>query len=308
MGQSALENTDWLVLAQFKLGLPLTEARYCRGRPIPGTPYEVDERGHNLTVASTKGDLWRIAHDNVKHVLARTMRHAGITVTVEVANLFALDIPQLQQQVCRGPDAHAKRQGLIPDFLAQLPEDDQDHASELKSVLLELKAVHASRGLYPAAGRYGPPRKCGAVARRAGSINTDYQRAAAIADQKYCGTPARTTGPVERRLLQFGRVRGLVFGSFGEISKDFHTLMRYVARANAERHWMAMGALTEEMAQAASHSLVKRTWATAIDRENAQLLRSRMLKVGTPATRQPSWQAENEREYEVVRAHRRAGA
>ena len=83
--------------------------------------------------------------------------------------------------------------------------------------------------------------------------------------------------------------------------------MRYVARANAERHWMAMGALMEEMAHAASHSLVKRTWATAIDRENAQLLRSRMLKVGTPATRQPSWQAENEREYEVVRAHRRAG-
>ena len=47
---------------------------------------------------------------------------------------------------------------------------------------------------------------------------------------------------MESRLLEFGRVRGFVFGAFGEASKDVRDFVRTVAEKGAVRHWQDMGA------------------------------------------------------------------
>ena len=113
-------------------------------------------------------------------------------------------------------------------------------------------------------------------------------------------------GPVERRLEQFGRVWGLVFGSFGEISKDLHALMRIVARANAEKHWRAIGANSSELAQAASANMIKRVWASAIDQANAGLILQQLRKVGSTVPGQPQWMTGLERECGLLQCHHRA--
>ena len=45
----------------------------------------------------------------------------------------------------------------------------------------------------------------------------------------YNHTPPGTTGPVERKLVELGEVRGIVAGNFGEVSQDTHSLMASLA-------------------------------------------------------------------------------
>ena len=49
-------------------------------------------------------------------------------------------------------------------------------------------------------------------------------------------------GPVLRHLQSFGRVRGLVYGAYGEASADVHDLLRTAAHELADRSWQLMGA------------------------------------------------------------------
>ena len=49
-------------------------------------------------------------------------------------------------------------------------------------------------------------------------------------------------GPILTRLRSFGRVRGLVYGAYGEASADVHDLLRTAAHEMAERTWRLLGA------------------------------------------------------------------
>ena len=62
------------------------------------------------------------------------------------------------------------------------------------------------------------------------------------ADQKWCGTPAGTQGPIEQRLLQFGPVFGLAVGGFGEVNDNMDVLVSRCATRAAESKWRLMGA------------------------------------------------------------------
>ena len=42
-------------------------------------------------------------------------------------------------------------------------------------------------------------------------------------------TPVGTMGPVERKLVELGEVRGIVAGNFGEVSEDTHALLAALA-------------------------------------------------------------------------------
>ena len=84
------------------------------------------------------------------------------------------------------------------------------------------------------------------VDRRAAGLTADYLRKARNVDQQYCGTPPpppaqpggqeqpRAIGPVERRLLQFGEVRGWCFGAFGEASMEVHSLVQRMAESRLQ--------------------------------------------------------------------------
>ena len=53
------------------------------------------------------------------------------------------------------------------------------------------------------------------------------------ADRIYGGHIGENVGPVERKLLQFGDVIGLVVGAFGEGSEDLHDLVQQMAESRA---------------------------------------------------------------------------
>ena len=48
-------------------------------------------------------------------------------------------------------------------------------------------------------------------------------------------------GAVTAHLRKFGRIRGLVFGSYGEWSEDVDTLVRMCTRQIAKNSWMEAG-------------------------------------------------------------------
>ena len=86
-----------------------------------------------------------------------------------------------------------------------------------------------------------------AVERRANGLTADYSATARKVDWMYCGTPRpppdqrgapqppRQIGPVEARLNSFGRVRGWVFGAWGESSEEVHGMVQRLAEAKVTR-------------------------------------------------------------------------
>ena len=67
------------------------------------------------------------------------------------------------------------------------------------------------------------------VDRRAEQIHNEYVGKARKADQQFGGTPVGEVGRVERKLLTFPRVEGLIFGNWGEGSQAVHSLIEALA-------------------------------------------------------------------------------
>ena len=67
------------------------------------------------------------------------------------------------------------------------------------------------------------------VDRRANQLHNEYVAKARKADQQYGGTPLGEVGRVERKLLSFPKVEGLVFGNWGEGSQAVHSLVESLA-------------------------------------------------------------------------------
>ena len=55
------------------------------------------------------------------------------------------------------------------------------------------------------------------------------------------------------RLQSFGRVRGLVFGQYGEWSEDVDSLLELAATASARRDWRMRGNRTMEESRGHLH-------------------------------------------------------
>ena len=52
-------------------------------------------------------------------------------------------------------------------------------------------------------------------------------------DRKYCHTNPRHVGPLQQRLESFGQLICLVAGQYGEVSQDFHSLLKNLAASKA---------------------------------------------------------------------------
>jgi hypothetical protein len=68
-------------------------------------------------------------------------------------------------------------------------------------------------------------RRSKGVERRAARLPGEFRRPLAKLDNKYHGTTDGQVGPLQRRLGGFGRLQGLVVGSFQEASKNLHSLL-----------------------------------------------------------------------------------
>ena len=74
-------------------------------------------------------------------------------------------------------------------------------------------------------------------------------------------------GPVERELARHGRIDGLVFGAYGEVSQDVETLVHAIVKNGAIRHWRHMGADSVMEARAVYANMTRRALGiTAVKR------------------------------------------
>ena len=104
-----------------------------------------------------------------------------------------------------------------------------------QAVLHELKVISASRS------RYKPGWDKRAVDVRASLLPTEYTNKAKASDRRQNGTNEGEIGPVQQKLISLGDIRGLVFGNFGELSEDGHSLIAAMADSRARVACSARG-------------------------------------------------------------------
>ena len=182
------------------------------GQRIGGYREGLDRHGIKLATLSLPGDGWRKRHDALKHLLHSDIQDHGVPCTCEVFGLFAPLLPQLARIAVASLPAR-KRQGLVPDFKVT----QADGLEVLKELKLIAGPTYYNRG---DAGR------CYAVARRALAIPGEYIAKTCNLDAQFCGVPCGSgvAGPVTQKLLSYGRLHCLVFGAYGEGSRDAHSL------------------------------------------------------------------------------------
>ena len=180
---------------------------------------KIDVFGDNIQSAALPGDHWRKRHDNMKMLLYRLCQWSGLQSEMEVFNLFSRHIPQAGlSRIDRDRD----RQGLVPDMRINLTV-----GGETDSVLHEIKVISNSQS------RYRPSWEDRGVDRRANQLHQEYVAKARKADQVYGGVEPGQIGGVERKLLSFPKVEGLVFGAWGEASEGVHRLVEAMATSRA---------------------------------------------------------------------------
>jgi len=170
-----LGNDVFPEVAATYLALPSPACASLVGRRIGRYQAVLDPLGHRLAALSLPGDGWRVRHDELKHLIAKDVQGHGVPCTCEVFGLFAPLLPQGQTDLLALP--RRKRQGLVPDFLATLPQGFE--------TLLELKVIGGGTSHYLSSAAS----RCYAVAARARAIPQEYQAKATRLDRQHCDTP-----------------------------------------------------------------------------------------------------------------------
>ena len=175
----------------------------------------IDRHGDNVQATVIAGDHFRKRHDALKVTLYNMCKWAGLPAEMEPYNLFSRFIPQ--RELARY-ESNRQRQAIIPDMHVVLPVGGQS-----AQVLVEIKCCSYSQS------RYKPNWEDRGVDRRAEQLHEEYIVKARNVDGEFVGTQPGEVGPVEAKLLTFERVRGVVFGAFGEASEPLHQLIDQLA-------------------------------------------------------------------------------
>ena len=189
----------------------------------------VDVYGDNVGAAMLPGDGWRTRHDALKWLIVQQASWAMYQVRVEPNNIF---LPWIQQkEVFLREHKARKRQGMVPDFL-----------DVKRQALLDVKGCSFCKTRYTAA-RFHNAKTCDAVLMRQMEVHKEALRKAAKVDVMYNGWDkhSRVPGPMAQRLMDFGRVEGLVVGAHGEGSPDLMKFITRIANRAAETRFRVMG-------------------------------------------------------------------
>ena len=222
------------------------------------------------------GDTWRRRHDGVKQAVVQESLLSGVQVDCEVYGLFADLLPAVLVRE-GGELQHARaRQGLVPDFklLLNTPEGPDN-------CLAELKMIGAGKTWYPR-GRDGR-----GTERRATELRTAYERALWKYDSRFYGTAPRgraephpPPGPLVHRLRSFGRLQTLVAGPWGDLSDDFHELLKLMAETRVANQARARGWEASEGELGLAMGAVRRAISVAVVRAQSLCLLERLAFLG----------------------------
>ena len=215
---STLSNAEFAEAAATSLCLPSPACMGRVGETVKGRKV-IDQYGDQVQATALPGDHWRQRHDQLKHVLHRLCIWAGLPCEIEVFNIFSRHIPQAGLARI---DRHRDRQGMVPDMKITLTT-----AGVSRQVLHEIKCISSSQS------RYKPSWSERGVDKRAEQLHHEYVEKARRADQQHGGVEQGVVGPVERKLLTFPKVEGIVFGNWGEASQATHQLVEELASSRA---------------------------------------------------------------------------
>jgi len=208
-----------------------------------------------------------LRHDAMEQTIRGVCKEYGLPVANQPLGLFS---SYVDQAVLEEMNREA-RQHIIPDFHV-IPHG-------VNATLADVKTISFCHSNYP--NRYGNrpmwKTRAGAVERRQQQVDKDYGHAARAKDRLYNHTPQGTIGPMEQRLADFGRIRGLVFGFTGEASSDVQGLVDIIAKTGATTHWKTMGARSQLDAANSIKRLARTTLGMAAVRENA---RHKIARIG----------------------------
>ena len=162
---------------------------------------------------------------------------SGVHVDCEVYNLFSDLLPAGLEE--RGGELQwgRSRQGIVPDLklLLQTPEGPQP-------CLAEIKQIGAGKTWFPRGW------KGKGADKRASLLTKDYKDKVRKYDVRFHGAsplvrgqPEPAPGPLLARLRNFGPLRKLVAGPWGNLSSDFHKLLRELVEAKVEKEARARG-------------------------------------------------------------------
>ena len=150
-----------------------------------------------------------------------------------------------------------RRQGLVPDFLSQLPgavggNPTGNRAGGRVATLGELKTITFCPSYMKPGGKKG-------VELRAAALPAEYTKKARDTDLDYCGTTPGTMGPVETQLkTRYPDILKFVVGPMSELSEDFHELLHTMAESKIQYDARATGRPESEWAMASQISYLRR--------------------------------------------------
>ena len=233
----------------------------------------IDQYGDQVQATALPGDHWRQRHDQIKHVLHRLCIWAGLPCEIEGFNIFSRHIPQAGLARI---DRHRDRQGMVPDMKITLTT-----AGVSRQVLHEIKCISSSQS------RYKPSWSERGVDKRAEQLHHEYVEKARRADQQHGGVEQGVVGPVERKLLTFPKVEGLVFGNWGEASQATHQLVEKLASSRARIADSQRGRrgqiLTKEGVKGLAVGYIRRKLSIASVRAQSHSLLGRLEGLGPGA-------------------------
>ena len=122
-----------------------------------------------------------------------------------------------------------------------------------------------------------------------GQLHDEYVEKARKADQQHGGVQPGQVGGVERKLLSFPKVEGIVFGNWGEASEATHKLVDALATSRAkvaepEAKGSRGKTLTEEGVKALAVGYIRRKLGVASVKAQCHSLLGRLEGLGPGAT------------------------
>ena len=145
-------------------------------------------------------------------------------------------------------------------------------------MLFDAKSIFAGGGRYRGSAEVREDQS-GAVELRACQVPTEYRRNARGKDQQF--GPAGST-LIQDRVASFGACRGVVFGNYGEASRDVHTLIHVAAQRLATKHWRLLGARSQGEVHGFYVAQLRRRMGVTAVREFARHRLRRAAYVGVP--------------------------
>ena len=235
-----------------------------------------DAYGLELGLAVLPGNTHTECHDACGSELFEICTSGGLRVDLGPRHIFSTLIHPSVLLRSRRPPA------IVPDAamfvsLPAVPRRGQHAGAALpqRVLLFDVKMSHGGSGVY--LSPRARDEQSGGVAQRAWEVDQDYTQHARELDRRH--SPAGTT-PILDRLRSFTRVRGLVFGQYGEASTDVHSLLSLAADGHASQRWRELGCRSREEARGIFVALLRRRLGCFVVREFARHRLRRLPYVG----------------------------